>query len=158
MLFRSSVYIFFFFNDTATTEIYTLSLHDALPISFTATQRMEIDDQGRVGIGIVPTSKLTVDGSFQVKRVASAVTISTVDEVIIGITDTSASRTINLQPADAFSGRIFILKDESGAAGTNNIIVNAASGTTIDGAASTSINTNYGAMRVYSDGTNFFTF
>src|SRR5256885_10126351 len=26
---------FFFFNDTATTEIYTLSLHDALPISVT---------------------------------------------------------------------------------------------------------------------------
>src|SRR2546427_7735845 len=26
-------YLFFFFNDTATTEIYTLSLHDALPIS-----------------------------------------------------------------------------------------------------------------------------
>src|SRR5256885_5240900 len=31
----SSLYFFFFFNDTATTEIYTLSLHDALPISFT---------------------------------------------------------------------------------------------------------------------------
>ena len=28
------VFYFFFFNDTATTEIYTLSLHDALPISF----------------------------------------------------------------------------------------------------------------------------
>src|SRR3712207_7635173 len=27
--------LFFFFNDTATTEIYTLSLHDALPISHT---------------------------------------------------------------------------------------------------------------------------
>src|SRR6516164_5232891 len=27
-------YVFFFFNDTATTEIYTLSLHDALPILF----------------------------------------------------------------------------------------------------------------------------
>src|SRR2546422_6881741 len=26
--------LFFFFNDTATTEIYTLSLHDALPISW----------------------------------------------------------------------------------------------------------------------------
>jgi len=25
-------FFFFFFNDTATTEIYTLSLHDALPI------------------------------------------------------------------------------------------------------------------------------
>src|SRR5471030_3539946 len=29
-------FFFFFFNDTATTEIYTLSLHDALPISFRA--------------------------------------------------------------------------------------------------------------------------
>ena len=29
----SSFSSFFFFNDTATTEIYTLSLHDALPIS-----------------------------------------------------------------------------------------------------------------------------
>src|SRR2546430_15379792 len=29
----SLVFFFFFFNDTATTEIYTLSLHDALPIS-----------------------------------------------------------------------------------------------------------------------------
>src|SRR2546429_7353693 len=31
-LFRSLPLFFFFFNDTATTEIYTLSLHDALPI------------------------------------------------------------------------------------------------------------------------------
>src|SRR3989441_10812893 len=30
---RHGVSSFFFFNDTATTEIYTLSLHDALPIS-----------------------------------------------------------------------------------------------------------------------------
>src|SRR6478736_10099464 len=34
MLFRRIRFLcFFFFNDTATTEIYTLSLHDALPIS-----------------------------------------------------------------------------------------------------------------------------
>src|SRR5229473_7595551 len=31
-------FFFFFFNDTATTEIYTLSLHDALPISWLITQ------------------------------------------------------------------------------------------------------------------------
>src|SRR5438034_11838630 len=30
---RLSLSLLFFFNDTATTEIYTLSLHDALPIS-----------------------------------------------------------------------------------------------------------------------------
>src|ERR1041385_9526326 len=35
----SCVFVFFFFNDTATTEIYTLSLHDALPISCRAARR-----------------------------------------------------------------------------------------------------------------------
>src|SRR5258707_14075108 len=30
----SNAILLFFFNDTATTEIYTLSLHDALPISY----------------------------------------------------------------------------------------------------------------------------
>src|SRR5258705_12718087 len=34
-LYSSHCLLFFFFNDTATTEIYTLSLHDALPISIT---------------------------------------------------------------------------------------------------------------------------
>src|SRR5476651_2886408 len=34
LFFLFCLFFFFFFNDTATTEIYTLSLHDALPISF----------------------------------------------------------------------------------------------------------------------------
>src|SRR2546429_5401537 len=50
---------FFFFNDTATTEIYTLSLHDALPISFAdIVQRSEWDsyasrvENNTTGVGI----------------------------------------------------------------------------------------------------------
>src|SRR2546426_12661666 len=42
-----TLYIFFFFNDTATTEIYTLSLHDALPICGEA--RDVVDDVRRLG-------------------------------------------------------------------------------------------------------------
>src|SRR6266571_8850491 len=38
----SSSFLFFFFNDTATTEIYTLSLHDALPISIGPSGRPSI--------------------------------------------------------------------------------------------------------------------
>src|SRR3712207_8280914 len=38
---RDDYFYFFFFNDTATTEIYTLSLHDALPISFLTTGKRE---------------------------------------------------------------------------------------------------------------------
>src|SRR5438477_5015599 len=36
MKLQTSAILFFFFNDTATTEIYTLSLHDALPILMSA--------------------------------------------------------------------------------------------------------------------------
>src|SRR2546429_7979913 len=44
-----SLFFFFFFNDTATTEIYTLSLHDALPICLLDARKVaaldEVGDQ-----------------------------------------------------------------------------------------------------------------
>src|SRR5258708_39707136 len=45
-------FLFFFFNNTATTEIYTLSLHDALPISATPYHRVFAWAQGRDAIFI----------------------------------------------------------------------------------------------------------
>src|SRR3989475_11056521 len=51
---------FFFFNDTATTEIYTLSLHDALPI---CPRRIQID--GRFGARAVGAFR---DGRLSVRR------------------------------------------------------------------------------------------
>lgn len=72
----------------------------------------------------------------------------------VGVTSTAAPRTITL-PA-ARDGRVIIVKDQSGAAGTNNITVVPASGT-IDGAANYVINSNYGLKGFISDGTNWFT-
>src|SRR2546429_9343414 len=50
-----SCFFFFFFNDTATTEIYTLSLHDALPIFAQARARTHRLDAaphgGETGLG-----------------------------------------------------------------------------------------------------------
>src|SRR3712207_9467555 len=52
----SVIYTVFFFNDTATTEIYTLSLHDALPISAYLRAIKEVekltDDNSEVRLGI----------------------------------------------------------------------------------------------------------
>src|SRR2546423_15624424 len=45
----SHIFSFFFFNDTATTEIYTLSLHDALPISHVRSLRPRLDLRERSG-------------------------------------------------------------------------------------------------------------
>src|SRR5256885_16718793 len=50
-------FLFFFFNDTATTEIYTLSLHDALPICFDAIEALLAQDtqRGDFCFGHAPT-------------------------------------------------------------------------------------------------------
>src|SRR5438874_3146905 len=49
------IYFFFFFNDTATTKIYTLSLHDALPISSKITcRRSDVMSKGKKRSGARP--------------------------------------------------------------------------------------------------------
>src|SRR6266516_6223783 len=58
----SLYYIFFFFNDTATTEIYTLSLHDALPLSEERSLlvgRAEVDAGPDAGLGHLVDRKST---------------------------------------------------------------------------------------------------
>src|SRR5229473_8570933 len=55
----SSIFLFFFFNDTATTEIYTLSLHDALPISITSESTLERVPSTICGVMSTPTIPAT---------------------------------------------------------------------------------------------------
>src|SRR3712207_7250783 len=64
--FRTSLF-FFFFNDTATTEIYTLSLHDALPILVVGELRAA-SDGGRIapgdgGVGTLSVGKLALNNT-----------------------------------------------------------------------------------------------
>src|SRR5260370_22697494 len=53
---------FFFFNDTATTEIYTLSLHDALPIS---GGRLLAEHQHRAAVAQLPGQPLRRQAGVQ---------------------------------------------------------------------------------------------
>src|SRR5438552_19173170 len=60
---------FFFFNDTATTEIYTLSLHDALPIYFVAnaSRSRRCQRLGQQKMAIEPDRKSTrLNSSHQI--------------------------------------------------------------------------------------------
>lgn len=95
-----------------------------------------------------------------INRVATAVSYAVlVSNYLIGVTNTAAARTITL-PAPMATGMVagqqFVIKDESLAAGTNNITIVATSAT-IDGQASVLISINGGSITVYSDGTNYFT-
>src|SRR2546425_9768430 len=63
MLPTLSFCFFFFFNDTATTEIYTLSLHDALPIS---ARRPSAGDETHLGIEPARERREQPRGALQV--------------------------------------------------------------------------------------------
>src|SRR3712207_7540430 len=57
----SSCLCFFFFNDTATTEIYTLSLHDALPICV-STATIGVAALCTLGLPALPASAAVTSG------------------------------------------------------------------------------------------------
>jgi len=76
---------------------------------------------------------------------------------IIAYTALAAPRTVTLPTAVGFAGQVYVIKDESGAAATNNLTIATTSSQTIDGASTSVISTNYGFRRIYSDGANWFT-
>src|SRR2546425_7682978 len=61
---------FFFFNDTATTEIYTLSLHDALPISARTLVEITISTMAAM-IGRIPRCRASILAGIFGKPVGS---------------------------------------------------------------------------------------
>src|SRR2546422_2830680 len=67
MMRRPTISFFFFFNDTATTEIYTLSLHDALPISERLHREPTLPE-------IADASGLSADRVVQTQKLPRAVT------------------------------------------------------------------------------------
>src|SRR3712207_7404946 len=61
---------FFFFNDTATTEIYTLSLHDALPICTDRAETMllALSTFFRTSLSLDPTADVTLSEEIDLQR------------------------------------------------------------------------------------------
>src|SRR3989441_12884951 len=66
---------FFFFNDTATTEIYTLSLHDALPISAVAPGAPSSEAR-RQDMGVIGGCPSRTATQLRTARVAIAMRVS----------------------------------------------------------------------------------
>lgn len=119
---------------------------------------------GTMIIGTSHAGTITIGRSTQVVNIAGGHVLNylstaagatlTVGQNIVGVTSTASARAYTL-PAQT-AGLAIVVKDESGAAATNNITVTPASGT-IDGAANKVINTNFGVLRLYSNATNWFT-
>ena len=120
------------------------------------------DDSVYVGNG---TAWKAVDADT---GVATAVTLrrlavqsanGTIDQqgVVVPVDTSGSTVTITLASAAVADGVQVIVNDEQGNAGTNAITVDTEGGETIDGATSQTIGSNYGELRLYSDGSNWFT-
>lgn len=72
-------------------------------------------------------------------------------------TGTGAVTSLTLPTAQTLKGRMVVVKDAGGNAGTNNITIDTEGSELIDGSATKVISTNYGVVTLYSDGTDWFT-
>ena len=79
-----------------------------------------------------------------------------VNTVLVGHTTTAAVG-IFLPPAASRRGQTVTVKDSGGNASVNTITVQRSGSDTIDGATTAVINTNYGVLRVYSNGVAWYT-
>lgn len=101
----------------------------------------------------------TFNGGVRIKRttVADIAYSILATDNIVAYTTLTAGRTTTLPSASAVSGQIITVKDETGNAGTSNITIATVSSQTIDGAATYVINANYGVIKLYNNGINWYT-
>lgn len=91
--------------------------------------------------------------AIRVVTAAGAVTVATTDNVVIVNKTIGAATAVNL-PATPTTGTIFYIKDGKGDASSNNITITPAAGT-IDGAATYVINSNFAAVQLIYNGTQW---
>ena len=128
------------------------------------TEATEVD-LGHAGIPVSVKGGLVLSQSMALHAVHLGpgafpyVALST--DYFLGVQDTTAARQVTLPNATSCpNGQVYIVKDEGGLAGTNNITVKSGGGT-LDGVAAATgvaITTNYGVARWITDGTNWFSF
>jgi hypothetical protein len=124
----------------------------ALPLAlfdlFYMTKDLTVSRSGGI---IIPVASPTVSAYTQTP-ISYQVLIT---DSIVGVSSTASARTITMPNANMAIGQTWSIKDESLAAGTNNITISG-NGVNIDGAATFVISNNGGAVDLYWNGTQFF--
>ena len=93
-------------------------------------------------------------GLFDKVYVSAKSTAFTADVGFTYLINNGTAVTVTLP--SAVTNAAIVFKDSAGTAATNNITINRADSATIDVATSQTISSNYGSMKLISDGTNWF--
>ena len=136
----------------ALADIQTAGYFDTFNVYLTAGQFIYVFlTDGKFIVTIA-----SVDRALQQVTLDGAVIAPGTEPIIIGVSNTALPVTVTIPTIQILAGLRFIIKDESGGAGTNNITVETEGSETIDGEASASIVENFGTLELYSDETNLF--
>lgn len=108
-------------------------------------------NNARSGGTVIPVGTTTVAAYTQTPTDYQVL----ITDATVGVSNTSAPRTITMPNANMAIGQQWTIKDESGGAFTNNITISG-NGANIDGSSTTLLNTNYGAVTLYWNGSAFF--
>lgn len=102
------------------------------------------------------TSAITAGASAAIDATHTSNHAISTDNVIIPVNTSSSAVTITLYSTSGNAGRVVCVKDVGGAAYTNNITIDTYGSETIDGQATQAISSNYGAVKMFCDGSNWF--
>ena len=109
----------------------------------------------QVSTGLLTASVISAQSTI-LKRVSISSSYQlNYSHYFVGVNTLAATSSITLSLPNAsgsISGRSYVIKDETGGAETNNIILNAISGNTIDGETSITIESPYASLNIYTDG------
>ena len=89
-------------------------------------------------------------------NVATYDTLATDDIINVTYTTTAAVTSLTIPTAQMVEGRVIVIKDAAGNAGTNNITIDTEGAQTIDGAATLVLSGDYDSVTLYCDGSNLF--
>ncbi len=116
---------------------------------------LQVDQNGNLKVIIMALLSTISQGLNINPRIVTAsgnVALTTTDYTVVIKKTVGAATLVNCPPNT--SGEAFIVKDGKGDAGTNNITITPAAGN-IDGNPTYVINTNYGSVGFFGDGTNW---
>ena len=125
----------------------------------TSTEYLDVNAGGPVEVKNTDLKVTTghFDGKYITKTNKVSSNYTTSGEQIIFADSSSSTLTVTLASADVLDGSEVVITDVGGSASTNNITIDTESSETIDGSSTKKITSDYGAQRISSDGSNWYT-